>query len=811
MKKIITALLVQSIISAQIFAQTPQTAVSGSVVDDKNKPVEAASISLMKAPDSSLFKISITDKAGRFSFQDIPFGTYYINASAINYAKLNSSVFELSDASITKGIDAIVLQTDTKTLSIVTVTSKKPLIEQKIDRMVVNVDASLTNVGSTALEVLEKSPGVSIDKDGNISLKGKSKVMVTIDDKPSYLSGAELANLLSNMNSNQLSQIEIMTNPSAKYDASGNAGVINIKTKKSITQGFNGSVTLNYGQGVYPKINNSIMLNYRTGNFNAFLNYGYMLNKGFMNVDVQRNFINSAGTKSHELDQVTHIINQSQNNNLKLGLDYFINQGTTVGFVATGFVAPQNQDGFTTSYLKDGIGNITSIEKTARIVDNTWKNGTLNINFHTSPASNKKDLTGNFDYLHYNFSGNQEVNGSTYDPTEQLQSTTYLKNILPLNIDVYSGRLDYTQSLSNGLKIETGVKSSLVKTNNTSLFYSKENNEQMLQDSLSNGFNYRENINAVYVNLNKKIGDWTIQAGLRAENTNYQGRQTSYINQHDSSFSRTYTSLFPTAFIAYQMNENNQFALSVGRRIDRPAYQQLNPFTAFIDKYMRMAGNPWLQPQISNNIELSHTYKNMFTTTLNYSIIHNMINETLVHDDSVIIRSMGNIGTRYNFGIAESATIPFTKWYTGIFYANLYENKYNGEVNGYPLNSKQLTLELNINNQFNFQKGWAAELSGLYTTRNRDEGQALSLPIGQVSAGLSKQLLNNKASIKFNVRDIFYTQIIREFQNFQDVQSTMERARDTRVLNIAFIYRFGKQSKPKTNQTTDEQKRIQLN
>ena len=172
---------------------------------------------------------------------------------------------------------------------------------------------------------------------------------------------------------------------------------------------------------------------------------------------------------------------------------------------------------------------------------------------------------------------------------------------------------------------------------------------------------------------------------------------------------------------------------------------------------------------------------------------------------------MGNIGTRYNFGVSESATIPFTKWYTGIFYANLYENKFKGEVNGYPLNAKQLTLELNINNQFSFQNGWSGELSGTYATKNRDEGQALSLPIGQVSAGVSKQLFNNKASIKFNVRDIFYTQTIKEIQNFQNVQSTVNRARDTRVFNIAFVYRFGKQSKPKTSQTTEEQKRIQVN
>lgn len=811
MKKVFTILLVQSILLIHGFAQVPQTSVSGSVVDDNNKPVETATISLMKAVDSSVVKLSLTDKAGKFSFQNIPLGSYYINASAINFAKLNSTVFELNSTSPAKDVDAIVLQPEIKTLSAVTVSLKKPLIEQKIDRMVVNVDASVTNVGSTALEVLEKSPGVSVDKDGNISLKGKSQVMVMIDGKPSYLGGTGLANLLSNMNSNQLNQIEIMTNPSAKYDASGNAGVINIKTKKNTAPGLNGSATLNYGQGAYPKLNSSIMLNYRTANFNAFANYGYSLNNSFIDVDVIRNFMNLIGTKSYQMDQSTNAVNKSQNNNLKLGLDYFINPNTTIGFTATGFVAPRNQTAFTTASIKDANGNITSIEKTDKTSDNTWKNGTLNINFHTSFDSGKKELTGNVDYLHYDFAGNQIVNGSTYDLNNILQATYDLKNILPLNIDVYSGRLDYAETLSNGLKIETGIKSSFVKTNNTSLFYTKENSEQKLQDSLSNGFNYRENINAAYLNLNKAFGDWTLQGGLRAENTNYKGLQTSYINQQDSSFSRNYTSLFPTAFIAYQLNDNNQFAISAGRRIDRPAYQQLNPFVSFVDKYMRMAGNPYLQPQISNTIELSHTYKNMFTTTLNYSVIHNMINETMTQNDSLITRSIGNIGTRYNFGISESATIPFTKWYTGIFFANLYENKYDGVVNGYPLNAQKLTLELNVNNQFSFADGWAAELSGTYATKNRDEGQAISLPIGQVSAGLSKQLLNNKASIKFNVRDLFYTQKISEIQNFQDVQSTLHITRDTRVLNLAFVWRFGVQSKSKTSQATDEQKRIQLN
>lgn len=810
MKKLLIV-IITFVLAIKSMAQTNATTVSGSAVDTKNVFIESATISLMNVKDSSILKIAVSDKEGKFSFNAIPYGRYFISISAVSFEITNSPVFEISDSKTTVKLEALVLKEQSKNLTTVVVTSKKPLIEQKIDRMVVNVDASVTNVGSTALEVLEKSPGVTVDKDGNISLKGKSSVMVMIDGKPSYLSGAELANLLGNINSNQLSQIEIMTNPSAKYDAAGNAGVINIKTKKSITQGFNGSVTLNYGQGVYPKTNNSIMLNYRTSKINSFLNYGYNLNKGFMDFDIQRNFFGTNGIKISELDQQSNRINQSQNNNLKLGLDYFINKQTTLGIVTSGFIAPQKQDGFTTSYLKDSISNINAIEKTIRTVDNTWKNGAVNINFHSSFDSSKKDITANFDYLHYDFSGNQDVTGLTYNPNNILQASNYLKNILPLTIDIYSGRFDYAQPINNSVTIETGIKSSLVKTNNISDFYTLSDTKWVADSAFSNAFNYSENINAAYLNLNKSLGKWMVQAGVRLENTNYNGLQSSLSQKSDSGFSRNYTNLFPTAFISYEMNGDNQLALSVGRRIDRPAYQELNPFIGFIDKYTYSTGNPFLQPQFSTNIDLSHSYKNLLSTTINYSVVHDMINETLIHKDSVIIRSVGNIGTRYNYGITETATIPVSKWYSATLFANLYQNNYTGAINGYPFKAKQLTLSLNVNNQFSFANGWSAELSGNYTSRNRDEGQAIILPAGQVSTGIAKQLFNNKASIKFNIRDIFYTQNPKEIQNFQDVQSTLKISRDTRVFNMAFVYRFGTQTKQKVNQATEEQKRVQVN
>lgn len=807
-KKII--MFVLTVLCLKSMAQTTEPNILGYAQDAKNAPVEYATVSLMNAADSTILKMAISDEAGKFSFEKIPFGSYFIQINSIGLAPAHTPAFRLEENKKVVVLDAIVLRELSVELAGVVITAKRPLIEQKIDRLVVNVDASVTNMGATALEVLEKSPGVTVSKDGVISLKGKSAVQVMIDGKPSYLSNAELSNLLGSMSANELNQIEIMTNPSAKYDASGNAGVINIKTKKSLTQGMNGSVTLGYGQGVYAKSNNSIMLNYRLDRWNAFLNYGYNLNNSFMNFDIQRNFFDLNDVKLSELDQQSNRKNHNQNNNLKLGLDYFVNSRTTIGAVASGFFTPQNQDGFTTSYLSNGNGVVTSLEKTTRTVDNTWKNGALNLNLHSSSDSTKKDFSANIDYLHYDFSGNQKIEGLTFSPEQILEASLIRENILPLTIDIYSGRFDYAQPLKHEVELETGIKSSLVKTNNVSNFYYNVNGQLQPDSAFSNAFNYTENINAAYVNLNKQMGKWKVQAGLRLENTHYEGVQSALSEKQDSTFSRNYTSLFPTAFARYAINDVHQLGLSVGRRIDRPEYQQLNPFIGFIDKYTYSSGNPFLQPQISNNVELSHTYKDHFTTTLNFSVVKDMINETLIHADSVIIRSVGNIGTRYNYGIAESAAFDVGKWYSGSLFANLYQNNYTGVINGFPFKASQLSLLLNVNNQFRFVNGWSAEISGTYTSRNRDEGQAIILPAGQLAAGISKQIFDNRASLKCSIRDIFYTQNPKEIQNFQDVQSTLRISRDTRVFSGAFVYRFGVTMKSKTPRTlpTEEQQRV---
>jgi hypothetical protein len=257
-------------------------------------------------------------------------------------------------------------------------------------------------------------------------------------------------------------------------------------------------------------------------------------------------------------------------------------------------------------------------------------------------------------------------------------------------------------------------------------------------------------------------------------------------------------SAFPTAYISYQLNDNNMFGLNFGRRIDRPDYGDLNPFLFFLDQYTYQAGNPYLQPQYTTNIELSHTYHNMLTTTLNYSNTKNFFSETFEQEGHATIVRNGNIGRRQNAGVSVSLNLTVTKWWTVILYTNLNYNHFNGMLYGQNLDVSAVNLLGNLNNQFKFGKGWGGEISGFYRTAGL-EGQVLIKPVGQTSAAIVKQLFNEKGSLKLGVRDIFYTQQFRGAINFQETQATFHNSRDSRQVSLTFTYRFGKPIKGPQN------------
>ena len=786
--------------------------VTGSIKDGgQQKIIDAASVSLLKAKDSSLIKVAITDKDGNFSIENVKDGAYLVLATSIGHSKTYSNVFTLSAAQPLVNIGALQLVPQDKNLAGVTVISKKPFIERKADRTVLNVESSISSTGSTALEVLEKAPGVTVDKDGNISLKGKSGVMIMVDNKPTYLSGPELTNMLRNMSSNQLDQIEIMTNPSAKYDASGRSGIINIKTKKNKQKGFNGSASTAYTQGIYSKTSNSVNLNYKNGKVNLFSTLSANYRNNFENLNIYRRYTNTDKSTKAIFEQNSFRTRHNGNYNAKVGADFYVSKKTTFGIVVSGVTNPQVENGNNTSYLKNSGGAVDSIVQAVSNEKSKWKNGSVNLNFRHVFDSTGREITADADYLRYRADKSQNFINNSYTPDWLFKSGDNLVGELPSDIKIYSGKIDYTHPLKKGAKIESGVKSSFVETDNTAGYFNVVGNTKTPDYDKTNRFDYKENINAAYFNFNKEMKKWSVQTGLRLENTNYEGHQFGNPMKQDSAFKNSYTSLFPTLFVGYNPTEKNQFSFSYGRRINRPDYEDLNPFLFFLDKYTYGAGNPFLKPMYSHVLEASHTYKQFLTTTLNYSYTKDLFNETFEQKDFATIVRQGNYGSMNDASISVNAQIPVQKWWSMNVYTEGKYNQFKGILYGDNIDVHATTFLANVNNQFKFKNGWSAELSGWYRTKGV-EGQIAIKSLGQMNAGVQKQVLKNKGTVKLNINDVLRTRNPRGEINFQNTEARFNQNADTRTVTLAFSYRFGKPikgaQKRKTGGAGDEQGRV---
>jgi iron complex outermembrane receptor protein len=811
MKKLFSLLVAGTIVlSSQ--AQTNTGKVTGSIKDGgQQKIIDAASVSLLKAKDSSLVKIAVTDKDGNFVLENLKEGSYLVLATSVGHSKTYSNVFSITAEQPVVMVPVLQLIPQDKSLAAVTVSSKKPFIERKADRTVLNVESSISSTGSTALEVLEKAPGVTVDKDGNISLKGKSGVMIMVDNKPTYLSGPELTNMLRNMSSNQLDQIEIMTNPSAKYDASGRSGIINIKTKKNKQKGFNGSASTSYSQGIYSKTSNSLNLNYKNGKVNLFSTLSANYRNGFQELDIYRRYTNTDKTTKAIFEQNNFRVRHGGNYNAKVGADFYVNKKTTIGVVVSGVTNPQVENGENTSYLKSSTGAVDSIVQAMSSEHSKWKNGSVNFNFRHVFDSTGREWTIDADYLRYNADKNQNFLNTSYTPQWGLKSSDNLLGELPSAIKIYSAKTDYTHPLKKGAKIEAGAKTSFVETDNIAGYYNIVGPLKTPDYDKTNRFDYKENINAAYLNFNKEMKKWSVQTGLRLENTNYQGHQFGNPMKKDSAFKNSYTSLFPTLFVAYNPSEKNQFSFSYGRRINRPDYEDLNPFLFFLDKYTYGAGNPFLKPMYSHVLEASYTFKQMFTTTLNYSHTKDLFNEIFRQEGYATIVSQGNYGAMNDASISVNAQIPVDKTWNMNIYTEAKYNQFLGNLYGDDVNIHATTFLANVNNQFKFKKGWSAELSGWYRTKGI-EGQIQIHAMGQLNTGVQKQILKNKATVKLNINDVLKTRNPKGEINFQNTEARFNQSSDNRTVTLGFSYRFGKPikgvQKRKTGGAGDEQNRV---
>ncbi|NIJ53280.1 outer membrane beta-barrel protein [Dyadobacter arcticus] len=786
------ALLLSGIFAS---AQTTQNnigngKVSGAILDEKSQPFPFVNVLLLQAKDSVLVKGLAADESGKFIFDQVAAGKYLVLVSMVGYQKSYTDVFSVADASI--NLPVISLKTDIKSLSEVTVIAKKPFIEQQIDRTVVNVENSIVSAGATALEVLERAPGVTVDQQNEqLKLRGKEGVIVQIDGKQTFLSQQELITLLRNTPSDNIEKIELITNPSAKYDAAGNSGIINIKMKRNKNYGTNGNINLGAAYARYGRSNATATINHRAGKISTFISGGAFLNKGFNNNDIYRKI--PFENKVTIFDQKTERINKSKYYNVRAGLDYFVNDKTTIGVLVSGFYnnwsSPFGQTN--TRILNEDL----SLQRTFRT--NVYNGGIMNnvsanVNFKHQFNDKGKEMTFDLDFVNYDGKKSSNLDTRYFKPDGQQDgSPETVKNNMPSDINIGVAKLDYAQPLWKG-KFETGLKSSLVASDNDMVFEIKTD-DWVLDPTRSNRFKYTENVNAAYLNYSGSISKKVkYQLGLRGEHTHSIGNSVTLNQKRD----RNYVNLFPSVFLSNQLDTNNVLNLSYSRRIDRPNYQSLNPFEFYLDPYTFQRGNPNLKPQYTNSFQLVHVYKSFLNTTLAYSRIKDMIAEELpqqIASENKTFVTSDNLDNQDNVSLTVSFPIKIAKWwnvqtnFTGVY--NHYKSFYLEEQ----LELKQVSWNMYASNQFTISKTWSGEISGWYNSK-AFYGLYAAKPMGMVNAGLQKTILNRKGTLRLNVNDIFWTNRFRGTAMYKDIDFSVKSQWPSRQFRLTFTYNFGNQN-----------------
>lgn len=787
--------------------------IRGQVTGNDKKNVNGAVVSLLKAADSSLVKSNITEADGQFLFPGLESGKYFVVVSDSGYQSYTSEVIETAPEE--KVLNIQLKSESAEKLQEVSITAKIPVIQRKIDRTIVNVDAMISSTGNSVYELLQKSPGVMINQSGEIMLKGKPGVLIYIDDKPTYLSGEALLNYLRALPATAVSQLELMTNPPAKYDAAGNVGIINIITKKSKLRGFNGNLTVSYGQGKYPKNNNSFNFNYRNNKINIFGTAGGGYNTNFSDLYINRTYRNEDGSVASYFRQNTQAKGESAYGTLKLGADYYATKKTTLGISLNSLLDNTLDKSRNISLLSNAADALTSSVIADNGENSEFKTGSVNLNLRHKFDSTGKMLTADLDYVYYGTLSDQSFLNNTYAPDGVLTLTDQLGGHLPAKINIYAFKTDYTHPLKDDSKFEAGIKTSYTDIDNLANYYATVSGITTPDYDKSNHFKYKEMINAAYLNFNKNYKRFAFQAGLRSEGTISIGNQLGNPVKPSAQFKRDYLSVFPTAYLTYDLDsaKNNQLALSYGRRIDRPFYQDLNPFIRPLDKFTFYSGNPTLRPMFSQNLSFTYSFKQYLSAALSYSVTKNQINETIEIDASKLYFSRpGNIGKSESSTVSVNGTIQFAKWLSTNYYSEVTHTHYVSQLYTQKLDARGTYFYFNLNNSFQFGKGWSGEISCYYIT-NMTSAQFTLRHRGQLNVGVQKKVLKDKGTVRLMVRDLLYTELNRGIiNNLQLTDASYSNRYDSRAVFLSFTYSFGKpfvtEPKHRSSGSESEQQRV---
>ena len=792
MRKLVSIFAGFMLMAAGVQAQQ----ITGVVKDLQGKGLEKSTVSLLNAKDSSVVKLGVTGDSGKFSISAGKDGQYLVSGSHVGYATVYSQPFELSGSGVT--VPDLIISKATGDLKGITVTSKKPMVEVKADKTILNVEGTINATGNTVLELLRKSPGVMLDKDDNISLAGKNGVQIYIDGKPSPLTGTDLSNYLKSLQSTQVEAIELITNPSAKYDAAGNAGIINIRLKKNKAYGTNGSVNAGYNIGVYPKYNGGINFNHRNKGINVFGNYNYNNTKQNNDFNLYRNLLDTV------FDNKTTAIFLNKSHGFKTGVDFYINQRNIFGVLINGNISDNS---FNNNSRTPIIYEPTGVVDRILTANNRNNMGSDNVNFNLNyrfADTSGRELNLDADYGLFRNTGNQLQPNYYYNAAgNTLLSQVIYRFISPTDIDIYTFKADYEQNYKKG-RLGAGVKTSVINTaNNFQRFNVQQMNPEtkQLDVARSNQFDYKENINAVYVNYNRQLKGKMIQFGVRMENTvsigdSYGLNANGSVNTGSKQrFKRNYINLFPSGAITFNKNPMNQWGISYSRRIDRPAYQDLNPFEFKLDEYTFMKGNTTLRPQYTNIVTLTNTYKYKLTTSLSYSHVSDVFTQLIdTTEKSKTFMTRKNLATQDVFALNISYPFMYKTYMAFVNFSGNYSH-YKADFGGgnrvVDLDAASFNIYMQHSLKFGKTKDWTAEVSGWYNTPALWEGTFKSKSMWTMDAGVQKNIFKGKGNFKVSISDIFFTMKFSGESRFAGQTTIANGSFESRQFRTSFTWRFG--------------------
>lgn len=766
--------------------------VRGSVTNSAGAGIEFVTVTLHRATDSVLVKTEFSDAQGAFRLPAKVGERYLVSAAQMGMGRYWGSVFEVPAAGVVLGAIALVAGQATM-LKEVTATGRKPLYEHLTDRTVVNVADNTLSAGATALEVLSRSPNVSFSANDNLALRGREGVLIVLDGKRVPLTGIELADYLRALPAEQIQSVELITNPPASYDAQGGAGVIAINLKRDQRLGTNGSVNGSYGRSEYGKFIGGLALNYRNKIVNLYGNYAYTDRRYFTRLDFEREFFpttsQAGGSSLQRNDQVSHLHSHSG----KVGVDVTLAKRTLLGASVTGLASQLDSYNDGQTQIFDKLRTPAATYSSTTDQDVSRPSGAANLNFRHSFADSAtaRNLSADVDYARYRTTRLTDLN--TYFETPD-KPTNLLSGDQRSTLSIGAAKVDYSQPLPRRARLEAGAKVTQVRSDNNVVFSTTSNGATAIADALSSRFRYHENVNAAYISLHGSAAQTTLQAGLRAEQTNTLAELASATSGTiTDERERHYLQLFPSLTLERTLNEHHALAFAFARRLDRPSYLQLNPLRTYIDATSYRSGNPFLVAQTSYNFELTHTYKGKFSTALAYARTNQPFMDVVQPSPdggNVVVTSNVNLSTQHFYTLTLTVPLELTKWWS--VYANelFYYNHYVGTLGDTNLDRGRFACNLGLNNSFTLPHGWTADLNGLYESRE-SFGFNIIRSRGQVSAGVQKNMWDKKGTLRLNMTDVFYTTPIRSTATYNDFVETSLLRQDLQVVTAAFTYRFG--------------------